>query len=240
MKDRFALVVGATGAIGQAVTYKLAEQGWSVYIHYVHSKDVALQMVQLLQSLYPEQIFSCHSFLLEQTNKESFHFIFELDAIVFAQGTTIYKEFIDTSNEDRDLMINQYVVGPQMILQHLYSRLRGGAVVFIGSIFGTTGASWEVVYSTAKAAQIGMMKSLAKEWAQVPVRVNMVSPGFIESGIHTHLTPLDIEVSVQEIPLKRLGKPQEVAHAVFYLLSDESSYITGQIIAVNGGWHLHG
>lgn len=239
-KDKFVLVTGGTGAIGSAIVERLAASGYSVYIHYVNSEERAAQMVQHLSDRYPGQWFAAHRFPLEEITVNDLSFVFELSAVVFAHGSTVYKEFGETTVEDRQSLYAQYVEGPYRLLSLLENQLRGGSVVFIGSIFGHLGASWEAAYSTMKAGQIGLMKSLAKEWASYPIRVNMVSPGLIHSEIHKHLTAEDLEVTTSEIPIKRAGLPEEVAYAVKFLLSDESRYITGQTIFVDGGWNLLG
>lgn len=239
-KDKFVLVTGGTGAIGSAIVEQLAASGYSVYIHYVNSEERARGIVERLSNQYPNQWFAAHRFPFNQLTPADLSFIFELSAVVFAHGTTVYKEFGATTTEDRQSLYQQYIEGPHVVLSLLENHLKGGSVVFIGSIFGHLGASWEAAYSTMKAGQIGMMKSLAKEWASYPVRVNMVSPGLIHSDIHQHLSNEDLELTAKEIPLQRAGLPEEVAFAVKFLLSEESRYITGQTIFVDGGWNLLG
>lgn len=238
--SKFVLVTGGTGAIGSAIVRQLAASGYSVYIHYKTSQEKANILVTELSKQFPDQWFSAHRFDLETSETHTFSFIFELHGIVFAHGTTVYQEFGLTTPEERHSLFNQYIEGPFRVLKLLENYLKGGSVVFIGSIFGHLGASWEALYSTMKSGQIGMMKSLAKEWSGYPIRVNMVSPGLILSNIHEHLSEEDLAITTSEIPLKRAGEPEEVAYAVQFLLSEESAYITGQTIFVDGGWNLLG
>lgn len=239
-QNKFALIIGATGAIGYATAKQLASEGWNLYLHCYRSYDKGNVLLQELRELYPSQHFSLHSFEMSSKGEMDVSFVFELDAIVFAHGSTLYKEWIETSIKESSALLDTYVLAPQKMLQTLYPKLKNCSIVFIGSIFGDKGASWEVAYSTAKAAQTGLVKSLAREWATLPVRVNGVQAGFIDSGIHDHLTEEDVEITVASIPLLRKGRPEEIAHAVCFLLGAESRFITGQLIAVDGGWNLIG
>ena len=239
-KSKFALVIGSTGAIGSATARRLAKEGWNIYLHCNRSHDKGKLLLQELKGFYPSQHFSLHCFEMNSKGEMDVSFVFELDAIVFAHGVTLYKEWIETSIEESSALLDTYILAPQKLLQALYPKLKDSSIVFIGSIFGDKGASWEVAYSTAKAAQNGLVKSLAREWATLPVRVNSIQAGYIHSGINSHLTEEDEEVTISTIPLKRKGRPEEIAHTVSFLVGDESRFITGQQIAVDGGWNLIG
>jgi len=114
-------------------------------------------------------------------------------------------------------------------------RRKSGCIINIASMWGQTGASCEVHYSTAKAALIGMTKALAKEVGPSGIRVNCVSPGAIETDMMAGFTAEDKAAIAEETPLCRLGKPEEIAAAVAFLASDDASFITGQVLAPNGG-----
>ena len=111
-----------------------------------------------------------------------------------------------------------------------------GSIVNIASMWGETGASCETAYSTTKAALIGMTKALAKELGPSGIRVNGVSPGVIDTEMNAHLGPQALEELAEETPLGRIGTAQEVAAAVFFLAGKEASFITGQVLGVNGGF----
>jgi 3-oxoacyl-[acyl-carrier protein] reductase len=113
-----------------------------------------------------------------------------------------------------------------------------GNIIVITSIWGQTGAACEVAYSTVKGAQIAFVKSLSKEVALNGIRVNGIAPGAIKTPMMGGFTKEDIELIEDDIPMGRLGSPAEIAKGVLFLLSEESSYITGQILGINGGWYI--
>ena len=112
---------------------------------------------------------------------------------------------------------------------------KNGKIINISSVWGICGGSCEVLYSSAKAAVIGFTKSLAKELAPSNINVNCVAPGFIDTDMNSHLTQEDRESFCEDVPLGRIGKAEEVAETVLFLASDSASYITGQILSVDGG-----
>jgi 3-oxoacyl-[acyl-carrier protein] reductase len=107
----------------------------------------------------------------------------------------------------------------------------------ITSIWGQTGGSCEVAYSAAKGAQISFVKALSKEVALSGVRVNAIAPGAVKTGMMARFTSEELAAINEEIPMGRMGQPDEIADGVSYLLSEESSYITGQVLSINGGWY---
>lgn len=118
----------------------------------------------------------------------------------------------------------------------LLIRRHGGCILNIASMWGQTGASCEADYSASKAALIGLTRALAKEAGPAGVRVNCISPGVIATDMNAHLSPADLEALAAETPLGRLGEPEEVAQAAAFLASDQASFITGQVLGVNGGF----
>jgi 3-oxoacyl-[acyl-carrier protein] reductase len=127
-----------------------------------------------------------------------------------------------------------------MITKELLPKLikkRSGNVILISSVWGQTGAACEVVYSAAKGAQISFVKALSKEVALNGVRVNAIAPGAVETPMMSQFSEEDKQLLQYEIPMGRLGVPEEVANGVKFLLSADSSYITGQVLSINGGWY---
>ena len=123
----------------------------------------------------------------------------------------------------------------QSVLKKWMLHQKTGSIINVSSIWGMVGASCEVNYSTSKAAIIGMTKALAKELGLSNIRVNAVAPGAIQTDMLVGFSEEEIENMKEEIPLNRIGKPEDVANVVYFLASDESNYITGQVISPNGG-----
>ena len=159
--------------------------------------------------------------------------------VIFASGNAEFRLFQETSDELMDQMLNLHVkapwkitrqVLPTMIQQHF------GNIIFITSIWGNVGASYEVVYSSVKGAQNSFVKALAKEVGPSGVSVNAISPGFIDTKMNRLLSEEEKAQVISEIPVNRAGLPSEIAHAVSFLLDEKSRYIQGEILNVNGGW----
>jgi len=243
MNNKFALVLGASGEIGHAICHNLAEVGWSMYLHYANNKDSVLSLLAELSESYPKQ-----EFIVVQADMSKPECIdkiaasvFSLQAIVFAQGHSVYKRLEDTSLDDIRLLFQVHVEHPMALLGELSSKLRkqtSSSVIFVGSIWGDTGASYEAAYSAAKGAQHAFVKAYAKEVALQRTRVNVVAPGFIDTKMNAHIEEEALQLILEEIPVGILGSTQDVADAVVFLTSDKASYITGQVIRVNGGWYI--
>jgi 3-oxoacyl-[acyl-carrier protein] reductase len=243
MTNKFALVVGASGEIGHAISYKLAEAGWSLYLHFASNEELVKSLLAKLEASYPEQ-----DFLLVQADMRSSESveslvssIFSLQTIIFAQGHSLYKGLEETTLvEIRDLF-QVHVEHPIYLAGKLTPKLRknvNASIVFVGSIWGDTGASYEVAYSAAKGAQHAFVKAYAKEVALQKITVNAVAPGFIDTKMNHHLDMEARDLLLDQIPAGVFGTTDDVANAVEFLVSEKANYITGQIIRVNGGWYI--
>ncbi|MCA0969073.1 SDR family oxidoreductase [Halobacillus litoralis] len=233
------LIIGASGAIGSAVTRELVDNGWSVALHY-HSN---VKKMEDLEGVVPsDQWIGMYQADLSHPDGIS-SFLKELesewDAVVFAGGHAWNGLFQDMTVEEMDRLYYAHVQSVWRIAKHVLPAMiekKSGNMVVISSIFGEEGASTEVAYSSVKGAQLSFVKGLAKEVAPSGIRVNAVTPGWIETKMNAHLTDEDTGLLEEEIPLGRAGTPEEVAGAVHFLLSAQAGYITGQTIKVNGGW----
>ena len=165
----------------------------------------------------------------------------EVHAIVVANGQPMYKLLSETTTADMDALWKVHVQNPAHFIGLISSKLRlsnPSYVVFIGSIWGNTGAAGEVMYSAVKGAQHAFVKAYAKEAAYSGIRVNAVAPGWIETRMNDSIPEDERQMIVDEIPLMRVGTPKNVADTVEFLLSGKADYMTGEIVKVNGGWYI--
>ncbi|MFC2950051.1 elongation factor P 5-aminopentanone reductase [Virgibacillus sediminis] len=233
------LVVGASGGIGAAVSRKLAQEGYKLLLHFNQSRQ---PVDELREELEGESVLAViQADLTKETEIKRFltEIVFPVHHIVFASGISHYGLFQETSEDIMDEMIMLHVKAPWMITKYLLPPMiqeKKGSIIFITSIWGEEGASNEVVYSSVKGAQNTFVKALAKETGLSGVRVNAVSPGFIETKMNRQITEEEKAAIVEEIPVNRTGRPEEVAQAVNFLMDKAASYIHGEIINVTGGW----
>jgi len=240
-----ALITGASGDIGRAIAIRLAESGARVAIGYHRSRDKAEETLKQCQERGGEGMLIPISFeeraRVEAAYRQVFLALGTPTIVVHAAGEASVGFFQDFTDEDYDAMMNVHVRGAYYLMQTALPKMiaaQRGRMIVISSIWGETGGAMEVLYSAAKGAQIAMVKALAKEVARSGITVNAVSPGAILTRmLKNQLSPEEQESLAEEIPMGRLGTPEEVAAAVEHLCRDESAYITGQVIRINGGWH---
>jgi 3-oxoacyl-[acyl-carrier protein] reductase len=238
---KYALITGASGGIGQAVAYALAVKGYHLYLHYNQNEQAINGLMDKLQSFGGEYIPIHADLAATEGYKQVCSQIFSLDAIIHCGGNSHYGLLVDLRQEEAEMLLNVHVLSPLMMTKELLPKLLSkgvGNIIVITSIWGQTGASCEVAYSTVKGAQIAFVKSLSKEVALNGIRVNGIAPGAVKTPMMEGFTKEDIGVIEDDIPMGRLGTPEEIAKGVSFLLSEESSYITGQILAINGGWYI--
>lgn len=243
IEQQYCVVIGASGGIGEAISRKLASAGWSLYLHYhenvVHVNDLQME----LSVVYPQADFQVvqADFSVGDGAEMLVKQVRQVAAIVVANGQSMLKLLTETTEKDMDALWKVHVQNPARFIGLVSSQLRQfdiSYVVFIGSIWGNTGAAGEVMYSAVKGAQHAFVKAYAKEAALSGTRVNAVAPGWIETRMN-NIIPLDErQMVIDEIPLMTTGTPEQVAEAVQFLLSGKADYITGDIMKVNGGWYM--
>ncbi len=239
---KVALVTGASRGIGRAVAFRLAEMGYDIAVCYHTAVDQANELVERLRrNGHTAMAFCCDvadSASVEALEKAVTEQMGEVSVLVNNAGIAQQKLFTDLSNDDWDRMIGVHLTGtfylcraflPPMIRRH------AGVIVNVSSMWGQVGGSCEVHYSAAKAGVIGLTKALAKEVGPAGVRVNCVAPGVIGTDMMQGFDEDTLRSLAEETPLMRLGTPTDVANAVAFLVSDEAAFMTGQIIAPNGG-----
>ena len=237
-----ALVTGGSRGIGRAVAQTLAAAGYQIFLTYVSKPDEAEQTARAILAAGGR----ARAFRLDVGDSESVAAFFrdvvrervELAVLVNNAGITKDGLMLRMKDEDFDRVLGINLRGAFLCLREaakIMSKQRYGRIINISSVVGQMGNAGQVNYSAAKAGLIGMTKSAAKELASRSITVNAVAPGFIETDMTAALSDEARDAYAKAIPLGRLGSAQDVADAVAFLASDKASYITGQILAVNGG-----
>ena len=239
-----AIVFGATGGIGQAICRDLAEDGWSLYLHYNSKKEAAEELGQKLFTKYPDQDFMPIKLDFEVDDAQLSEFVQNLlpvNAAVFAQGVTNYG-FLgdeDLDNITRLIKINLTVpikltklLAPQLMKQG-FSR-----IVYLGSVYGGYGSALESVYSATKGGLSRFAQAYAREVASNNLTVNVIAPGAVKTNMNSIFSEDTIEKVQEEIPVGRWADGKDISYWIKVLLNERSSYLTGQTIYVTGGWLL--
>lgn len=239
---KIALITGSATGIGRATAQAFACAGYTVLCHYHHSKEQAQTLRgQLISAGHDAHLVCCDVSDPDDVRRmasdilSTYHHV---DALVSCAGIAQQKLFCDITDDDWHSMMGVHVDGAfflsRAFLPGMISR-RSGSIVYVSSMWGQVGASCEVHYSCAKAGLIGMTRALAKEVAPSGIRVNCVAPGVIDTAM---MKDFDEDVRrelAEETPLMRLGTPADCASAILFLSSSDASFITGQVLGVNGG-----
>ncbi|WP_044642777.1 elongation factor P 5-aminopentanone reductase [Risungbinella massiliensis] len=245
MRGQVAWISGASGGIGQGIAKELAKHGVQIAVCYRSNKQAAYEVVQQCQELGAtatayhldvrdlDSVTSCYQQISWSLGKP--------DIVIHAAGDTEYGLFQDMASAVYDRLFDVHVRGAYHMTQTALPSLlekRSGRIILLSSIWGETGGAGEVLYSAAKGAINGMTKALGKELAPSGITVNAVAPGAISTPLlHKQLTEEEQQALKEEIPTGRIGTVEDVAGCVRFLVSDEASYITGQVLHVNGGWY---
>lgn len=245
LKGKKALITGGTAGIGKAIARLYAEQGADVAI-FGTNKERAEQAVQEIGSALIHSEQKILSFLVDVAKAKEIETAIQkllaewgkIDILVNNAGITRDNLLIRMSEEEWDLVMDvnlKSVYNTCRVIARPMMKARSGSIINITSIVGLTGNAGQVNYAASKSGMIGFTKSLAKELASRGVRANCVAPGYIETQMTEVLPPQVKEGILTKIPLSRIGQPRDVAHAALFLASDLSNYITGQVLAVDGG-----
>lgn len=239
------LITGASRGIGAAMARVLAGFGLKVWINYRSKPEIANQLKEEIEQKGGKAAVIAFDVTDEEAFAQALNLIKESDGalsyLVNNAGITNDKLALRMSNEDFtsviDANLRSCFIGCREALK-IMSKQRHGSVVNIASIVGERGNAGQTNYAASKGGMIAMTKSFALESGSRNVRFNVVTPGFIETDMTANLKEEVRTEYVKSIPLARLGKPEEIASATAFLLSDHANYITGEVLRVNGGMYM--
>lgn len=241
--NKVVVVTGGSRGIGAQIVKTLANENYKVILNYNNSKEQAEKIQQeLLEQGKEIEIIKADVSKREETEKLiqfAINKFNKIDVLINNAGISQEGLFTDVTEEEWKKIINTNLNSVfycnQQALKYMIPEQQG-CIINISSIWGETGASCEVAYSTTKAAINGMTKALAKEVGPSNIRVNAIAPGIIDTDMNRNLTNEELEQIKEQIPLNKIGKALDIAKCVKWLIEDE--YTTGQIISINGGWDI--
>ena len=232
------VVTGGTRGIGKAIVYELAKKDVHIILNYKSSDEKAKLIKEDLGNKV--EVFKADISKREEVRnliKFSLDKFGKIDVLINNAGIAQEKMFIDITEEDWNNMLQTNLTSAFYTIQEVLPNMihnKSGCIINISSIWGITGASCEVHYSVSKAGIDALTKSLAKELGPSNIRVNSVAPGIIETDMTNDYNEEELEEIKSKIPLEKIGKPEDIAKCVYWLVDD--NYTTGQIISPNGGW----
>ncbi len=240
--SKTAFITGASRGIGRAIALALAEDGMNIVINYAGNDEAAAATKADVEALGARVMLAKGNVADKETAEAMIAKTVEefggIDVLVNNAGITRDTLVRRMKEEDWDAVINTNLKGVFLMTQAVAGYMmkqRSGAIVNMSSVVGVIGNVGQANYAAAKAGVIGLTKANAKEFASRGIRVNAVAPGFINTDMTAVLSDKIIDALVAQIPLGRMGEPEDIAAAVRFLVSDSAKYITGQVLNVNGG-----
>ncbi|TXL67649.1 3-oxoacyl-[acyl-carrier-protein] reductase [Cerasibacillus terrae] len=242
LTEKVALVTGASRGIGRAIALELAKEGADIVVNYAGNKERAEEVVKEIEEMGRKAI-SIQADVSDEISvkkmiKDTIKEFNRLDILVNNAGITKDNLIMRMKEKDFDDVINTNLKGVFLCTKAVSRQMmkqRYGRIINMASIVGVSGNPGQANYVAAKAGVIGLTKSTAKELASRNILVNAVAPGFISTDMTAELTNEQKEAMLKMIPLAKLGQPEDIARVVRFLASDDSSYMTGQTLHVDGG-----
>lgn len=241
--NKIVVVTGSSRGIGAEIVKLLAKSGHTVILNYNKSEDCAKSVENELKNLgYAVDIFKADVSKKEEAEslvKFAVNKYGKIDVLINNAGISQTKLFTDITDEDWQNMMNNNLNSAFYCTREAVKNMihnKQGLIINMSSIWGVTGASMEVHYSTAKAGLIGFTKALAKELGPSNIRVNAIAPGIIDTDMCSEYSVKEKDKIKEEIPLERIGTAENIAKCVKWLIEDD--YVTGEVISINGGWNI--
>lgn len=242
LQGKCAVITGASRGIGREIALKYAKEGANIVLNYRNSEEEALQLKEELDKLGSNTlIFKANVSEFEEAEKlikEAKEVFGRVDILVNNAGITKDNLIMRMKEEDFDSVIDVNLKGAFNCLKAvtpIMIRQKSGKIINMSSVVGVIGNAGQVNYSASKAGLIGMTKSLAREIGGKNINVNAIAPGFIDTDMTKVLNEDQKKNIISQVPLKRLGHVEDIANLALFLASDQSNYITGQVIHVDGG-----
>lgn len=245
LKGKVAIVTGASRGIGRQIALTLASYGANIVVNYYGSLEKAKEVENEIEAmgrevlLYQGNVADMDA--MKEMVKETTKKFGRIDILVNNAGITKDNLLMAMKEEEFDQVLDTNLKGSFICMKQVIRTMmkqRYGRIINLSSVSGRMGNAGQVNYSASKAGVIGMTKSLAREVGSRGITVNAVAPGFIDTDMTAVLKDEVKEAIMAGIPLKRVGKPEDIAEAVAFLASDKASYITGQVLSVDGGMYM--
>jgi len=245
LSGKTALVTGGSRGIGKAAAVVLAKCGARVILTYARDRDAAMRAVAEIEAsggkaeaeaLDVSQFEAAEKGVAALAKRAG-----GLDILVANAGISIDALLLRLKESDLDSTFGVNVKGALACAQAALKpmlRARAGRIIFVSSVVGQMGSAGQVAYAASKAALFGVTKTLAREYASRGITVNAVAPGYVETDMTAALEPAQREAMLAAVPLGRPASPDEIAASIAFLASNEAAYITGQILAINGGMYM--
>jgi 3-oxoacyl-[acyl-carrier protein] reductase len=244
LTGRVALVTGAAQGIGKAIALLLARNGADIVVSDINlekAEETAKEIRAIGPKAMAVKVDVSNPSDVERMVEAIIEKLAKIDILVNNAGITRDKLILRMTEEDWDAVLGVNLKGTfnctKTVIRHM-AKQRSGKIVNIASVVGEMGNAGQANYSASKAGVIGLTKTIAREYAQRGINVNAIAPGYIETPMTDALPEKAKEELKKLIPMERLGRPEDVAEAVLFLVCEESSYITGQVINVNGGIYM--